>query len=54
MAVVKRLTKNDKGTKTKAAHILNRKNDPNLEGNNSVEFAIALKFLPFIVVGCSK
>ena len=32
------LTKNDKHTKTDAAHTLNRKNEPNLEGNNSEEF----------------
>ena len=42
MTLIIGLTKNDKGTKTKAAHILNRKNEANLEGNNSEEFAIAL------------
>ena len=44
------LTKNDKGTKTNT-YILNRKNEANLEGNNSEEFAIALQFL--LVVSAS-
>ena len=48
------LTKNDKGTKTNTAHILNRKNEANLEGNNSEIFAIALRFLLIVSASMFK